>query len=203
MTVFKIKNYSDEFLEAINKKHNKNHDSEIDITVAPTAEAIQDNTKDFIIKELSKKLKGHDFEFFIADLLNAMGYRTTVSPQGGDRGIDIIAYKDELPPRIVVQVKSKDDDISETTIQSLKGAMREGDYGLFVTLSNYTKNALKYLDSTPIIRGINGVELVELILKCISTQSKPHSRAQSTASPNFLTRFLISATFKRRWMVGE
>lgn len=43
--------------------------------------------------------------------------------------------------------------------------MREGDYGLFVTLSNYTKNAQKYLDSTPIIRGINGTELVDLILK--------------------------------------
>lgn len=43
--------------------------------------------------------------------------------------------------------------------------MREGDYGLFVTLSNYTKNAQKYLNSTPIIRGINGTELVDLILK--------------------------------------
>ena len=43
--------------------------------------------------------------------------------------------------------------------------MREGDYGLFVTLSNYTKNAQKYLESTPIIRAINGTELVDLILK--------------------------------------
>ena len=94
-----------------------------------------------------------------------MGYRTTVSPQGGDSGIDITAYKDELPPRILVQVKSQDSDIKETMIQSLKGAMREGDYGLFVTLSNYTKNAQKYLESTPIIRGINGTELVDLILK--------------------------------------
>ena len=102
---------------------------------------------------------------FVANLLQAMGYRTILSPHGGDSGIDITAYKDELPPRIVVQVKSQDGDIKETTIQSLKGAMREGDYGLFVTLSNYTKNAQKYLDSTPIIRGINGTELVDLVLK--------------------------------------
>ena len=101
----------------------------------------------------------------MADLLGAMGYRTIVSPHGGDSGIDITAYKDELPPRILVQVKSQDSDIKEATIQSLKGAMREGDYGLFVTLSNYTKNAQKYLETTPIIRGINGTELVELILK--------------------------------------
>ena len=94
-----------------------------------------------------------------------MGYRTTLSPHGGDRGIDITAYKDELPPRILVQVKSGVDDIKESTIQSLKGTMREGDYGLFVTLANYTKNAQNYLRNTPIIRGINGTELVELILK--------------------------------------
>ena len=43
--------------------------------------------------------------------------------------------------------------------------MREGDYGLFVTLSNYTKNAQRYPDNTPIIRGINGTELVDLVLK--------------------------------------
>jgi restriction system protein len=94
-----------------------------------------------------------------------MGYRTMVSAHGGDSGIDITAYKDELPPRILVQVKSGDSDIKESTIQSLKGAMREGDYGLFITLANYTKNAQIYLKNTPIIRGINGTELVELILK--------------------------------------
>ena len=34
-----------------------------------------------------------------------------------------------------------------------------------MTLSNYTQNAQKYLDNTPIIRGINGTELVDLVLK--------------------------------------
>ena len=113
---------------------------------------------------------------FVAELLRAMGYRCTVSSQGGDSGIDITAYKDELPPRILVQVKSQDSDIKESTIQSLKGAMREGDYGLFVTLSNYTKNAVKYLESTPIIRGINGTELVDLILKYYGQLSEKYRR---------------------------
>ena len=163
-----VKNYSDEFLEALSAKTVKPmfaETEEEDESVAATADEIIESTKDYILKELSKNLKGYDFENFIADLLNAMGYRTEQSPHGGDSGIDIKAYKDELPPRIVVQVKSQDGDIKEATIQSLKGAMREGDYGLFVTLSNYTKNAQKYLENTPIIRGINGTELVELILK--------------------------------------
>lgn len=38
--------------------------------------------------------------------------------------------------------------------------MRESDYGLFVSLSGYTKNAKKYFETTPIIGGIDGDELV-------------------------------------------
>lgn len=166
MSLFAVKNYSDEFLAALDKGFKKlTATNDEDDTIGATAEDIIESTKDFILKELSRNLKGYALEEFVADLLRAMGYRTTVSAHSGDSGIDITAYKDELPPRILVQVKSQDSDIKETTIQSLKGAMREGDYGLFVTLSNYTKNAQKYLESTPIIRGINGTELVDLILK--------------------------------------
>lgn len=177
LTFFAIKNYADEYLSALDKEFKTNSAmSGPDETVAATAADIIESTRDFILKELSKNLKGYAMEEFVADLLRAMGYRCTVSPQGGDSGIDITAYKDELPPRIVVQVKSQDGDIRETTIQSLKGAMREGDYGLFVTLSNYTKNARKYLEGTPIIRGINGMELVELILKYYDQLSEKYRK---------------------------
>lgn len=177
MSFFTVKNYADEFMAALDKDFKKNYSSDSeDDSVGATAEDIIENTADFILKELSRKLKGYDLENFVADLLRAMGYRTKVSPQGGDSGIDITAYKDELPPRILVQVKNQNGDINETTIQSLRGAMREGDYGLFVTLSNYTKNAQKYLESTPIIRGINGTELVDLILKYYEDLSEKYRK---------------------------
>ena len=166
MSFFSLKNYAEEYLSALEKTGKKveivSDDAEV---VQKTTEDIIDGTKDYILKTLSRKLKGYDLENFVANLLKAMGYRADVSSHGGDSGIDITAYKDELPPRILVQVKSGDSDIKETTIQSLKGAMREGDYGLFITLTRYTKNAQKYLDNTPIIRGIDGDDLVELILK--------------------------------------
>lgn len=177
MSFFAVKNYADEFIAALDKDFGKAvAETDEDETVAATAEDIIEATKDFILKELSKNFKGYELENFVADLLSAMGYRTTVSKHGGDHGIDIIAYKDELPPRILVQVKSKDGDINEQTIQSLKGAMREGDYGLFVTLSNYTKNAQDYLQNTPIIRGINGTELVDLILKYHEALSEKYKK---------------------------
>ena len=166
LTFFQVKNYADEYLRALENRFTDSIlETDVDETVAQTADEIIESTRDFILKELSKNLKGYDLEPFVANLLQAMGYRTVLSPHGGDGGVDITAYKDELPPRIVVQVKSQDGDIKETMLQSLKGAMREGDYGLFVTLSNYTRNAQRYLDNTPIIRGINGMELVDLIQK--------------------------------------
>lgn len=177
MSFFSVKNYADEYMAALDKNFKKTIDDDSeDESVGATAEDIIESTKDFILKELSKRLKGYDLEEFVADLLRAMGYRTTVSPHGGDSGIDITAYKDELPPRILVQVKSGDGDIKEATIQSLKGAMREGDYGLFVTLANYTKNAKKYLESVPIIKGINGAELVDLILKYYDDLSEKYQK---------------------------
>lgn len=178
MTFFMVKNYADEFLSALDKKFKpkKFVEGGEDETVGATAEEIIEATRDYVIKELSRQLKGYDLEDFVADLLEAMGYKVEVSPHGGDSGIDIIAYRDELPPRILVQVKSGDGNVKETTIQSLKGAMREGDYGLFVTLADYTKNAYKYLDSVPIIRGINGTELVDLILDYYDDLSDKYKR---------------------------
>ena len=178
LTFFMIKSYAEEFLQALDKGFKKSVLAEMgdDETVAATAEDIMENTKDFILKELSRQMKGYDMENFVADLLNAMGYRTSVSPKGGDRGIDIFAYKDELPPRIAVQVKSQDGDIKETTLHSLKGAMKPGDYGLFITLSNYTPNAQKFLNENPIIRGINGMELADLILKYYDKLNERHQK---------------------------
>lgn len=107
LTFFQVKDYADEYLATLEGKK-ASLDTSIDESIGATADEIQEITKDFILKELSKKLKGYDFENFVANILNAMGYRTKVSKQGGDSGIDIVAYKDEFPPRICVQVKSID-----------------------------------------------------------------------------------------------
>lgn len=178
-TLFAVKNYSDEVMAALEPGFKAASTADVGIdddTIGATADEIRQSTIDFILKTLSRNLKGYSLEGFVADLLQAMGYRTTVSKQGGDSGIDIIAYKDELPPRILVQVKSNDGKVSESALQSLKGAMREGDYGLFVTLSSYTKNAQAYLNQMPIIRGIDGPALAELVLKYYDEMSEKYQK---------------------------
>ena len=169
LSFFRINHYSDEFINVISNKGNKKNQEREEFVA--TFETILESTKDYILQELNTNYKGYELENMVADLLNAMGYRTKVSPHGGDSGRDIIAYKDELPPRIIVQVKSQSGNIEESTVQSLKGTMEEGDYGLFVTLSDYGKNAKRYLEKHPIIKSINGSELADLILKYYDNMS--------------------------------
>lgn len=173
MSVFSIKNFADEFIASLSGRFDIKNENKV---ISEISEQIISSTNDFIIKSLNKHLKGYEMEKFVADLLNAMCYKTTISEQGGDRGIDIVAYKDELPPRIVVQVKSKYEQVGEAVIQSLKGAMSDGDYGLFVTLSGYTSNAKSFLKANPKIRGIDGVELVDLILKYYEDLSEEYKK---------------------------
>ena len=172
LSFFSVKNYAEEFLNALNGKPNVNSEETEEENTMATSEAIIETTKDFVLKELNKHYKGYELEKVVADLLNAMGYRTKISKHGGDSGRDIIAYKDELPPRIVVQVKSQEGNITEATVQSSKGTMNEGDYGLFVTLSDFTQNAQKYLENHSIIKSINGSEFVDLILKYYESMSE-------------------------------
>ena len=95
VSLFQIKNYTDEFLAAYEGKLPIPKVAE-DETVAEVAEDIEETTRDFVLKRLAQELKGHPFAQFIGQLLNTMGYRTRVSPPGPDGGIDIIAHRDEL-----------------------------------------------------------------------------------------------------------
>ena len=162
LSFFNIKSFISEHEAALSGKKKHNTSAEEDII---SVEAIVESTKDYILKELSKNYKGYTFEKVVSWLLNAMGYRTKNSSPGGDHGQDIIVYRDELPPRIVVQVKSHDGDVKEETVQSLKGAVNSGDYGLFITLTDFTKNAKNFLARQSQIKSINGSEFVDLLLK--------------------------------------
>ena len=165
LTLFQIKNYAEEFLAALTRGFQSGSSGSDD--AGATYDVILEQTRSYVLKELRTKYKGYDFEPVVANLLEAMGYSTVVSPHGGDRGLDIKAFKGEfqVPPRIIVQCKSQGSDISEDLVQRLKGTMKDGDYGLFVSLSKFRKNALDYLSQNPIIRGIDGDEFVELFMK--------------------------------------
>lgn len=166
MSFFQIKNYADEFRAVLEGKQASVPVKE-DATVPLVKSDIEETTKDFIIKALAQELKGHPFADFVAHLLNTMGYRTRVSPEGVDGGVDIIAHKDELgfePPIIKVQVKSGEaSSIGDPVVAALYGKVNHNEFGLFVTLGTYTNQAKQFAKGKANLRLIDGDDLVELI----------------------------------------
>ena len=167
MSLFQVKNFADEFRRSGGESHGNGPVAE-DESVAAVAEDIEETTRDFVLKRLAQELKGHPFAHFVAHLLNQMGYRTRVSEEGPDGGIDIVAHKDELgfePPIIKVQVKSGEGGIGDPAVSSLYGKVGSGEFGLFVTLGTFTTPATTFAKSKSNLRLIDGDELVKLIFQ--------------------------------------
>ncbi len=167
MSLFQIKNYAEEFRAALEGKKSTLPIKEDD-TVALIAEDIEETTRDFILKRLAQELKGHPLAEFIAHLLETMGYRARISPEGPDGGIDIIAHKDELgfePPIIKVQVKSSEGSIGDPVVSALYGKVSTSEFGLLVTLGTFTAQANNFARSKSNLRLIDGEELVSLIFQ--------------------------------------
>jgi len=167
MSFFQIKNFADEFLAALSgKKVEKLVDK--DESIAYVAADIEQNTRDFILKRLTRELKGNSLAEFVAHLLEKMGYRTRLAPEGPDGGIDIMAHKDELgfePPIIKVQVKSTESNIGDPIVSQLYGKVDKPEYGMVVALGSFTNQAKNFARNKSNLRLIDGDELVELILQ--------------------------------------
>jgi restriction system protein len=167
MSLFQVKNYASEFIAALEGEPIA-PTAETDETIAVVAADIEQTTHDFVLKQLAQEFKGHPLEQFVAHLLGTMGYRTRVSPKGPDRGIDIIAHKDELgfePPIIKVQVKSTEENVGNPVVSALYGNVASEEYGLLVTLGGFTTAARNFAQGKSNLRLIDGDELVGLILQ--------------------------------------
>lgn len=95
-------------------------------------------SKDSIAKLIIQKFKGHGMARLVEAILQAQGLTTHLSPEGPDKGVDILASGGPFGfdhPRICVQVKSGDTPVDRPEFQQLLGAMGDvkADHGLFVS----------------------------------------------------------------------
>lgn len=165
LTLFQVANNADEFLAAF--AGTPLQPPSVDINDAEAvSEQVEESTDDFILQRLKTAISHDQFEHFVAQLLQAMGYHARVTKRSGDGGIDVIAHRDELgfePPIIKVQCKQILSSIGRPDIQRLDGAIQHGEFGLFVTLGSYSPDARVYEQMKPNIRLIDGPELAALV----------------------------------------
>lgn len=167
ISLFSVKNYVDEFRAAIEGKAVPVAPVEQDESVAAAAEDIEQTTRDYILKRLAQDMKGLPLEDFIVHLLHCMGYQARKT-RTNEPSVDIIAHKDLLgiePPIIKVQVKSSEGTATDKDVSALYGKLSSGEYGLFVTLGNFSTASLNFEQGKANLRLIGGEELVDLILQ--------------------------------------
>ena len=114
-----------------------------------------------------RQFGGHEFEELVAALLEAMGFKIVRPPQPGpDGGIDIIAAPDVFgfeQPRIIVQVKHRAGRVGLEDIQRLKGTLREGEKGLFVSTGGFAASVGR--QSGPDVTLLDGETLVKYFIE--------------------------------------
>ncbi len=97
------------------------------------------------IEDLIARLDPYMMQDLVAGILRAMGYKTRVSQQGSDRGVDIFASPDGLglqEPRIFVEVKHRPNtQISAPEVRAFLGGRRPADRCLYVSTGGFTREA--------------------------------------------------------------
>jgi len=95
---------------------------------------------------IARRFRAAGLERLVASLLEAQGYRVHRAPAGPDGGVDLIAGCGPMgfdPPRLCVQVKSREKPVDVRVIRELQGAVSrfKADHGLLVSWSGFTPPA--------------------------------------------------------------
>jgi restriction system protein len=131
---------------------------------------LEELARDAIGKLIAQKFKGHGMARLVEAILKAQGFATYRSPEGPDKGIDILAAGGAFgfdSPRICVQVKSGDGLAGHPELMQLTGAMHSvgANQGLFVSWGGFKPTVLKEVPNQFFkIRLWNENDLIEQLL---------------------------------------
>lgn len=119
-----------------------------------------------LIIDLLNKIEGYEFQKLVAAVLRAKGYRTDESPKGRDKGVDIVAYSDDVGlSRIKVQVKHQKGSMGGPEVRSFIGTLQRGDKGgLYISTGGFTTDGRNAMHGHP-IRLLDGEDFVDLLLE--------------------------------------
>jgi len=125
--------------------------------------------RDIIINGLLE-LNGKEFEEFIRDLLEIVGFSAQTTQYMADKNIDVngtLNAEGLADINLRIQVKRVRSSISNHEILALRGTLRQEEHGCYVTLSTFTKSATAKTQApgkVP-IKLIDGEDLAGLVLR--------------------------------------
>jgi len=111
-----------------------------------------------------RELKPWEFEQYVADLFNKLGYKAYVVGGGHDRGVDIVAEKDGLKHYIQCK-KYITSVVGVNEIRDFYGAIADHlaqAKGYFITTNKFTLEAERFVEDKP-IELIDGNKLIKYI----------------------------------------
>ncbi len=151
---------------------------------ATALSALRDETlqkADAFIEDAISRLDPYDMQDLVAGILRAMGYRTTVSLPGADRGVDIFASPDGLmlqEPRIFVEVKHRiGTTMGSKEIRSFLGGRKQGDRCLYVSTGGFSKDGHYEADRSSISITLINLERLRKLLVDNYDRLDPDARA--------------------------
>lgn len=172
LTLFEIRRHKQtivDLVSGVSPESHENDESASDIEDEPNAQRVETYSRDFVEKVL-RGMEPEQFEHLVAGVLRAMGYHANVTQISGDGGVDVLASKDPLrlqPPTIKVQVKRTTASVGGPTVQSLIGTLAPGgnELALFITLGNYSTDAIHIARTRQDVRLLTGAQFIDLVFE--------------------------------------
>lgn len=158
------------FLSAFVFKIRKNHPSKKQkklMQIEKSIQSYQSDTRSYEYwieikkKEYWLNMNGHQFEKELAILYKKLGYKTSVTPQGGDQGIDILMSKNGQS--IIVQCKAHKRPVGPATARDFYGTMVHNNikYGIIASTNGFTKGVHDFVKGKK-IKLITVNDIVEM-----------------------------------------
>ncbi len=120
------------------------------------------------LRAVLQQMDPYDFEHFVGDIWDRMGWRTTVSSASADEGVDVIARKSEpYDQTTLIQAKryGPDTTVGSPAIQqyaSLDQQIDGADEVVVVTTNEYTSQARDLAERLN-VKLINGIDLARIV----------------------------------------
>lgn len=151
------------------------------------------SAEDDVVKSRIQSMDNYDFEHFVADLWETMGWETAVSQASVDAGIDVIAEKDTpYPQKKVIQAKryAEATTVGGPDIQqyaSLRTQVDGADSVIIVTSSSFTSSAEDRAEELN-VKLVDGDDLVEMVRRydvpeLVDKYSEVEARESTSTAP--------------------